>query len=184
MVGSSRVQKIDTRIIAATNRNLIRFVKKGLFREDLYFRLNIVEISLPPLHERCEDILPLIQHFTEKLSRDLNRPAPQFSDRALKIFKTYRWQGNVRELENIVQRLVVLAGNDLIDVADLPEQMRFNINWRKGINRPLAEVEAEHIKNVLNSVKGNKTQAAQILGIDRKTLRTKLQRANRSPDIG
>ncbi len=184
MVGSSRVQKIDTRIIAATNTNLIRLVKKGLFREDLYFRLNIVEISLPPLHERCEDILPLIQHFTEKLSRDLNRPAPQFSDRALKIFKTYRWQGNVRELENIVQRLVVLAGNDLIDVADLPEQMRFNINWRKGINRPLAEVEAEHIKNVLNSVKGNKTQAAQILGIDRKTLRTKLQRANRSPDIG
>lgn len=178
MVGSSRVQKIDTRIIAATNTDLNRHVKKGLFREDLYFRLNIVEISLPPLHERGEDILLLVQLFKEKLSRDMNRPAPQFSDKVLQILKNYRWQGNVRELENLIQRLVVLADGDFIDVADLPEQMRFNINWRRGFNRPLAEVEAEHIANVLNSVKGNKTQAAQILGIDRKTLRAKIRRAN------
>ena len=178
MVGSSRVQKIDTRIIAATNTDLNRHVKKGLFREDLYFRLNIVEISLPPLHERGEDILLLVQLFKEKLSRDMSRPAPQFSDKVLQIFKNYRWQGNVRELENLIQRLVVLADGDFIDVADLPEQMRFNINWRRGFNRPLAEVEAEHITNVLNSVKGNKTQAAHILGIDRKTLRAKIRRAN------
>lgn len=184
MVGSSRVQTIDTRIIAATNTDLNRLVKKGLFREDLYFRLNIVEISLPPLHERSEDILLLVQFFKEKLSRDMNLPLPQFSDRVLQIFKNYRWQGNVRELENLIQRLVVLADGDFIDVADLPEQMRFNINWRRGFNRPLAEVEAEHIANVLNSVKGNKTQAAKILGIDRKTLRAKIRRANLPTDIG
>jgi len=184
MVGSSRVQKVDTRIIAATNTDLSRLVKKGLFREDLYFRLNIVEISLPALHERGEDILLLVQFFREKLSKDMNRPAPQLSDKVLQIFKNYRWHGNVRELENLIQRLMVLADGDFIDVADLPEQMRFNINWRRGFNRPLAEVEAEHIANVLNSVKGNKTRAAQILGINRKTLRAKMQRANLSTEIG
>ena len=184
MVGSSRVQKVDTRIIAATNTDLKRLVKKGLFREDLYFRLNVIEISLPPLHERGEDILLLVQLFMEKLSKDMKRPTPRFSDKVLQIFKNYRWQGNVRELENLVQRLVVLADGDFIDVTDLPEQMRFNISWRKGLNRPLAEVEAEHIANVLNSVKGNKTQAAQILGIDRKTLREKIRRANLPTEIG
>ena len=184
MVGSSRVQKIDIRIIAATNTDLNRLVKKGLFREDLYFRMNIVEVSLPPLHERGEDILLLVQHFKEKFSRNLNRPAPQFSDKVLQIFKNHRWQGNVRELENLIQRLLVLADCDIIDVADLPEQMRFKINWRKGLNRPLVEVEAEHILNVLTSVKGNKTRAAEILGIDRKTLRTKIQMANLPTDIG
>jgi len=184
MVGSSRVQKVDTRILAATNTDLSRFVQKGLFREDLYFRLNVVEISLPPLHERGEDILLLVQFFMEKLSKDMNRSAPRFSDKVLQIFKSYRWQGNIRELENLIQRLVVLTDGDFIDVADLPEQMRFNINWRKGLNRPLAEVEAEHILNVLNSVKGNKTRAAQILGIDRKTLREKIRRANLPTGIG
>jgi two-component system response regulator HydG len=183
MVGSSRVQKIDTRIIAATNTDLNRLVQKGLFREDLYFRLNIVEISLPPLHERGEDILLLVQFFMEKLSKDMNRPASQLSDKVLQIFKNYRWQGNVRELENLIQRLVVLADGDFIDVVDLPESMRSNISWRKGLNRSLAEVETEHIVNVLNSVKGNKTRAAQILGIDRKTLREKIRRANLPPEI-
>jgi DNA-binding NtrC family response regulator len=184
MVGSSRAQKIETRIVAATNTDLNRLIQKGLFREDLYFRLNIVEISLPPLHERGEDILLLVQFFMEKLSKDMNRPAPQFSDKVLQIFKSYRWQGNVRELENLVQRLVVLADGDFIDVVDLPEQMRFNINWRKGLNRSLSEVEAEHIVNVLNSMKGNKTRAAQILGIDRKTLREKMRRVNLPTEIG
>ena len=179
MVVSSRVQKINTRIITATNTDLNRLVKKNIFREDLYFRLNVIEISLPPLHERGEDIILLAQLFKDKISREMNLPAPQFSDKVLQIFKNYRWQGNVRELENLVQRLVVLADDDFIDVADLPEQMRFNINWRTGLNRPLVEVETEHILNVLNNVKGNKTQAAQILGIDRKTLLAKIRRANR-----
>jgi DNA-binding NtrC family response regulator len=179
MVGSSRVQKINTRILTATNMDLQRLVKKGLFREDLYFRLNIIEILLPPLHERGEDILLLAQLFTEKLSKEMNRPAPRFSDKVLHIFKNYRWQGNVRELENLIQRLVVLADGELIDVADLPEQMRFTIDRCQGFDRPLIEVEAEYILNVLSSVKGNKTKAAEILGIDRKTLREKLRKANK-----
>ena len=181
MMGSSRVQKVNTRILTATNMDLQRLVKKGLFREDLYFRLNIIEIPLPPLHERGEDILLLVQLFTEKLSKEMNRPAPRFSDRVLHIFKNHRWQGNVRELENLVQRLVVLADGELIDVADLPEQMRFTIDRSQGFDRPLIEVEAEYISNVLSSVKGNKTKAAEILGIDRKTLREKLRKANLNP---
>jgi two-component system response regulator HydG len=96
----------------------------------------------------------------------------------LQIFKNYHWQGNVRELENLVQRLVVLADSELIDVTDLPEQMRFSISRHQGFDRPLIEVEAEYILNVLNSVKGNKTKAAEILGIDRKTLREKIRKAN------
>jgi len=178
MVGSSRVQKVDTRILTATNMDLKNLVKRGLFREDLYYRLNIIEIAMPPLHERGEDVLLLVQLFMEKLSKEMNRPVPHFSDRVLQIFKTYRWQGNVRELENLVQRLVVLADNELIDVTDLPEQMRFSINHQQGFDRPLIEVEAEYILNVLNSVKGNKTKAAEILEIDRKTLREKIKKAN------
>jgi len=183
MVGSSRVQKVDTRILAATNMDLNHLVQKGLFREDLYFRLNIIEISIPPLCERGDDILPLVQLFMEKLSKDMNRPAPRLSDKVLQIFKNYRWQGNVRELENLVQRLVVLAETDVIDVVDLPEQMRFNIKKGKGLNRTLMEVEAEYILNVLKSVKNNKTRAAEILGIDRKTLRAKIQKTNLSGNI-
>ena len=181
MVGSTRVQKVNARVLAATNMDLQSLVKKGLFREDLYFRLNIIEIALPPLHERGEDILLLVRMFLEKLSKEMNRPLPRFSDKVLQIFKNYRWQGNVRELENLVQRLVVLVDGDFIDVADLPEQMRFSISSHKGFDRPLADVEAEYIANVLTSVKGNKTRAAEILGIDRKTLREKIRKAG--PDI-
>jgi len=178
MVGSSRVQKVNTRILTATNMDLKNLVKKGLFREDLYFRLNIIEIEMPPLHERGEDILLLVQLFMEKLSKEMNRSVPRFSDKVLQIFKNYRWQGNVRELENLVQRLVVLADSELIDVTDLPEQMRFSISRHQGFDRPLIEVEAEYILNVLNNVKGNKTKAAEILEIDRKTLREKIRKAN------
>jgi DNA-binding NtrC family response regulator len=183
MVGSRRVQKINTRIITATNKDLSHLVQKNFFREDLYYRLNVIEISLPPLRERDEDVLLLVQLFMEKLSKEINDPAPRFTDKVLQIFKNYRWPGNVRELENLVQRLVTLADGDLIDVSDLPEDMRFNIHWREGFNRSLAEVEAEHIVNVLNSVQGNKTQAARILGIDRKTLLSKIRRAKQRPEI-
>jgi len=175
MVGSSRPQEVDVRVLAATNKNLQKLVKNGVFREDLFFRLNVLTISLPPLRERDDDILQLAFRFISKFAEELGRPVPRFSDKALEILKNYSWPGNVRELENLVQRLAVMTEGDLIDVPDLPSAMRFSLAPEMGLNRTLAEVEAEHIRNVLGSVGGNKTKTAGILGIDRKTLREKLK---------
>ncbi len=175
MVGSARPRKVDIRILAATNKELEGLVKKDLFREDLYFRLNVLTISLPPLRDRGDDVLLLIRHLAAKFTRELGRPEPHFSDEALHVLRNYHWPGNVRELENVVQRLIVMSDSDLIEVSDLPSLMRFSALRGVGMNRTLAEVEIEHIRNVLASVDGNRTRAAQILGIDRKTLREKLK---------
>jgi DNA-binding NtrC family response regulator len=176
MVGSSRQRKVDTRILAATHKDLPSLVKKGLFREDLFYRLDVIDIPVPPLSERGDDILLLIKCFIEKLSMEMHRATPRFSANALRILRNYHWPGNVRELENLMQRLMVIVDGDLIDVADLPAPMRFCVIPRSNVNRTLVEVEAEHIANVLLSVGGNKSQAAKILGIDRKTLRDKIKR--------
>ena len=183
MVGSSRRREVDVRVLASTNKNLPELVKKGLFREDLYFRLNVVTIELPPLRERGDDVLLLIRHFTKKFTKELGRPAPRFSDEALRVLRSdYPWPGNVRELENIVHRLVVMTEGDCIGVAELPSLMRFSVPREPDLNRTLAEVEAEYIRNVLASVGGNRTRAAQLLDIDRKTLREKLKGTENTPD--
>jgi len=176
MLGASRSRKVDVRIIAATNKDLAGVVKKGVFREDLYFRLNVITIAMPPLRDRGDDILVLAHHFVTKYAKEFSKPTLRFSDNALQVLKNYYWPGNVRELENVVQRLVVMTDGDLIEVSDLPSLMRFSSLRETGLNRTLAEVEAEYIRNVLVSVNGNKTKAAQILGIDRKTLREKIQK--------
>jgi DNA-binding NtrC family response regulator len=176
MVGSSRQRKVDTRILAATHKDLPSLVKKGLFREDLYYRLDVIDIPVPPLSERGDDILLLMKYFIEKLSIEMHRAAPRFSANALRILRNYHWPGNVRELENLMQRLMVIVDGDLIDVTDLPAPMRFCVTPRPQVDRTLVQVEAEHIANVLLSVGGNKSQAAKILGIDRKTLREKIKR--------
>jgi DNA-binding NtrC family response regulator len=173
MLGSPHTRKVDVRILAATNKDLLSLVKKGVFRDDLFYRLNVITIDLPPLREREDDILLLTHHFTKKFAEELGKPVPQFSDNALQALKKYDWSGNIRELQNIVQRLVVMSESELIDVPDLPAFMRFSALRGAGLHRTLAEVEAEHIRNVLASVDGNKTRAAEILGIDRKTLREK-----------
>lgn len=175
MVGSTRPRRVDVRIVASTNKDLTDLVKKGLFREDLFFRINVITIDLPPLRERGDDLLLLIRHFTARFARELGKPAPQFSDRALEVLRNYPWPGNVRELENVIQRLVVMTDGSLIEVPDLPSLMRFSPLREAGLNRTLAEVEEEYIRNVLASVNGNKSRAAEILGIDRKTLREKLK---------
>ncbi len=176
MVGDTRPRKVDVRIIAATNRDLRELIKKGLFREDLFFRLSVITVNMPPLRERGNDILVLALHFAEKFAKEFDRPVPRFTDEALEIMKGYSWPGNVRELENIVQRSIVMSDSSVIDVSDLPEPMRFSAMRHSGLNRSLTEVEADHIRDVLNGVKGNKTRAAEILGIDRKTLREKLKK--------
>jgi DNA-binding NtrC family response regulator len=174
MVGANRTSKVNVRIIAATNKDLFSLVKKEAFREDLYFRLNVITIDIPPLRERGDDILLLVNHFSSKFAEECGKPTPRFTDKALEVLMNYNWPGNVRELENVIQRLIIMAEGDLIEVPDLQSLMRFSALSEAGFNRTLAEVEAEYIRNVLASVSGNKTRAAKILGIDRKTLRKKL----------
>jgi DNA-binding NtrC family response regulator len=176
MVGDTRSREVDIRILAATNRDLRNLVQKGLFRNDLYFRVSVITITVPPLRERGNDIFLLVSQFAEKFSKELDKPAPRFSDAALEVLKNYNWPGNVRELENVIQRLVVMMESDFIDVPDLPDLMRFTAMRKTGLNRTLSEIEESHIKDVLIGVRGNKTKAAGILGIDRKTLREKLKK--------
>ncbi|MFH0728003.1 MAG: sigma-54 dependent transcriptional regulator [Pseudomonadota bacterium] len=177
LVGSSQIRKVDIRIIAATHKDLQAMVPKGLFREDLFYRLNIINIPVPALRDRAEDILTLVHFFLNKFAKEMNRPPHVFSDNALKALKAYNWPGNVRELENLIQRLVVITDSDVIHVNDLPPHMRHAVpvSPGEGANRTLADVEKEHITHVLAFVNGNKTRAADILGIDRKTLRKKLE---------
>jgi len=176
LVGARQSQKVDVRIIAATNKDLHTLVNKEKFREDLFYRLNVITIVIPPLRERVEDILLLVQNFTDRFAEEFGKPSPRFSENALQVLKNYDWPGNVRELENIIQRLVVMTEGDAIDVPDLPSLMRFSAMRGAGLNRTLAEAEKDHIINVLSNVDGNKTQAAKILGITRKTLREKLKK--------
>lgn len=176
MVGSARSREVDVRILAATNKDLQSHVKKGAFREDLYFRLNVINITVPPLRERGDDILRLTHHFAAKYAKEYGKPAPRFTDRALKAIRQYDWPGNVRELENIIQRTVVMTDDNRIDVPDLPLLMRFSAVKGIRLDRTLAEVEAEYIRNVLSSTRENKSRTAEILGIDRKTLREKIKR--------
>jgi two-component system response regulator HydG len=176
MVGATHPTKVDVRILAATNKDLLRLLEKEIFREDLFFRLNVIIIAIPPLRERGDDIVLFTNHFSAKFAKEFSKPIPRFTEKVLRAFKTYDWPGNVRELENVIQRLLLMTDSDTIDVPDLPSLMRFSAQRVAGLNRTLAEVEAEYIRNVLASVNGNKTKAAQILGIDRKTLREKIQK--------
>jgi DNA-binding NtrC family response regulator len=176
MVGSTQNRKVNVRILAATNKDLLGLVKKHSFREDLFYRLNVIEIAIPSLQDRGDDILLLARHFAKKYSEELEKREPRFSEKALELLRNYAWPGNVRELENVVHRLVVMTDSASIDVPDLPRLMRYSGVRETGLNRTLSEVEAEHIRNVLASVGGNKTRAAEILGIDRKTLREKTKR--------
>jgi len=182
MVGSNRPQNVNVRIIAATNKDLLVLVKKGVFREDLYYRLNVLSIDIPPLRDRNDDILLLIKNFVETFAEEFNKPIPLFSDNTLQVLKSYYWPGNVRELENLIQRLVAMTEGEKIEKSDLPSIMRFSAVRETGLERTLADVEAEHIRNVLTALNGNKTKAAALLGIDRKTLREKLKRYS-IPDI-
>jgi len=176
MVGGTQARHVDVRIIAATNKDLLDLVRRQLFREDLYFRINVLSIDVPPLRDRDDDVLLLAQHFLGKTSEELGKKAPRFSDAVLEALRRYHWPGNVRELENVIHRLVVMSEGETIDLPDLPSVMRFSVP-RGGVRHcTLAEVEAEHVRSVLASVGGNKTRAAGILGIDRKTLREKLKR--------
>jgi len=174
MVGSTRPRKIDVRIIAATNKDLSRMMEHDQFREDLYYRLNVIPIDLPPLRDRGDDILLLINRFVQDFSKESGRKPPRLTDDVLNVLRNYHWPGNVRELQNVIHRLIIMTDHEVIDVPDLPALMRCGPPRTENVTRRLDEMEKEYIKAVLASVGGNKTKAASILGIDRKTLRKKL----------
>ncbi len=176
MIGSSKAEKIDVRIIAATNAGLQQMVKQGTFREDLYYRLNVVNIEMPSLRERKEDIPLLVHFFLRKHGSELSS-IPKITDEAIDILQRHSWPGNVRELENIVQRSLIM-GRGTIDVKDLPEYLKVPMpvySEKSPSFKTLKEQEREYIFKVLDAVGQNKTRAAEILGIDRKTLGQKIK---------
>ncbi len=177
MVGSRKPLRVDVRIIASTNRDISALVSRGLFREDLYWRLNVIAIELPPLRDRPGDLPLLVRHFISRWAREYGKTEPEIVPRAMDALSRHDWPGNVRELENAVQRLVLLCDGPLIDVVDLPASLRFRASAGPRADRTLAEVEAEHIALVVEAAGGNISKAASTLGIDRKTLSAKLKKA-------
>jgi len=173
-VGAPRSRSIDVRVIAATNRNLQKMVDEKKFREDLWFRLNVVRITLPPLRERRGDV-PLLAHFFLKRYNQRYGQEARLVESGLKALDEYTWPGNVRQLQHMMERLVILAPGGRIDAAAVNEAIQaMQPTERSG--ESLAETEAEQIRRVLAATGGNKSHAAKILGIERKTLYRKLER--------
>jgi len=186
-VGGVRTIKIDVRIIAATNRNLVQEVKEGRFREDLFYRLNVFPIHLPPLRERQEDILPLMEYFLEKCNQKLNRSVRQDDSRIKEMFQQYSWPGNVREMENIIERLVLVSKDNQINLEDIPSEIKYALDAPAPtaeiyVDKPLKtlvkdhaeEMEKQLIAKVLDECGQNVTHAAQQLGFSRKGLQLKM----------
>jgi len=186
-VGSSRRIRLNVRLISATNVDLAAAVKKGEFREDLYYRLNVIPITLPPLSERRGDIPLLVRHFLEAICRTMNRPLMPISREALQAIESYVWPGNVREMENVIERTVALAEGETITLADLPSYIAEVESAslvpstqlpESGTNMPalIAEIEQQLILQALGRSHGVKARAAELLGINRTTLVEKMKR--------
>ena len=177
MIGSNRSQKIDVRIIAATNSDLLEMTKNGQFREDLYYRLNVINIETPALRDRKDDIPLLVRFFIQKYTNEFQKYRVKISEKALEILVRHSWPGNIRELENVVQRAIIMC-DEQIEVEDLAEYLKLSepqANLTESHIKTLKEFEKEYILKVLGLMNDNKTKAAEVLGIDRKTLRIKMQ---------
>jgi two-component system response regulator HydG len=191
-VGATRPKKVDVRFIAATNKDLEKEVQEGRFREDLFYRLNVIALELPPLRQRPEDVEPLAQHFLDRISVRLPRQISGFSSEALKLMRDYRWPGNVRELQNIVERGAILALTDFITPAELP----FAFESKTGTKEPdgppesefppmsLRKAERLQVVRALEHTDWNKSQSSILLGITRKTLDRKIKEYNLTPGTG
>jgi DNA-binding NtrC family response regulator len=182
-VGSTERRKIDVRIIAATNRDLEAGIKNGSFRQDLYFRLNVVQVKLPALRERKSDIPLLVTSFLDKFC-DPHRPARTISEDAMRRLIAYDWPGNVRELENAIERAVALGSGPIVHVADLPSSLQYPTSERvpeKDELLPLEELERRAILRTLRQTTGDKLAAARILGIGKTTLYRKLKQYHMEP---
>jgi two-component system response regulator HydG len=181
-VGSDKEIAFDARLITATNRDLLSRVDDGEFREDLFYRINVIQLELPPLRARGSDVVQLAQHFVDRIAAQADKQVTGLSEPAAERLLSYSWPGNVRELRNVMERAVALTRFDKISVDDLPDKIQ---NYRSsqvfvgGDDPselvPLEEIERRYVLHVLKSVGGNKTLAARVLGLDRKTLYRKLQ---------
>lgn len=174
-VGGNKTFKADVRIVTATNRDLQKAMINRSFREDLYFRLNVININIPPLRERKEDIKPLAEYFIEKYGKKISKDIRALDGTAEKILLAYNWPGNVRELENVIERAVILCESDIITGRDLAVSGNGPAAGRNGLTQ-LQEIEKDYILSVLKKTDGNQTKASRILGVDRKTLYLKLKR--------
>jgi two-component system response regulator HydG len=172
-VGGTQSIRVDFRSIAATNKNLEDLVKSGAFRPDLFYRLKVFAIDLPPLRDRREDIPLLADHFVRKFAAAMNRPVPSLSAPAVDLLLSYDWPGNVRELENAVERAMVIGREREIQPADFPFQLQPSA---QAAGHTLEQVERVHIEKVLQETENNLSRAARILDIDRTTLYNKLKR--------
>ena len=187
-IGSSRTIEVDVRVIAATNKNLEQEVLKGNFREDLFYRLNVIPINVPALRERSGDVPLLVHHFLRQHCQKKEVPNKAISRAAMEILERYEWPGNVRELENVIERLVILTDNDEIQVEDLPERMgnREAVDSRPGLRvgsgidlkRMLDDLEEQLIHEALEKSSGVKNKAAKLLGLNRTTLIEKMKKRN------
>jgi len=174
-VGGNKTLRVDVRMIAATNKDLSGLIKSGNFREDLYYRLNVINIAIPPLRERKEDIADLAEHFLKKYAQKLSKSIADFTAEALELLIGYKWPGNVRELENVIERAVILCECDQIGAEDLSISS-YSAVAEMSINPSLEEMEKNYILRVLKEAGNNQSKASQLLGIDRKTLYLKLKK--------
>lgn len=172
-VGDVKTSKVDVRVIAATNRNLISEIESGHFREDLYYRLNVFSIELPALRERPEDIPSLVSFFLNRFGTELGKPQITIAEDALELLRKYRWKGNVRELKNVIQRAIILADNNEIRPVNFSYAIQSS-DQPHANEYSLAAVEEMHIRKMLRHTNGNRTKAAQLLGIGVATLYRKI----------
>jgi DNA-binding NtrC family response regulator len=178
-VGGNKTIKVNIRIIAASNRDLQEAVRSGVFREDLYYRLNVVNIKLPPLKDRRDDIAFLVNFFIERYNQKYRMEVKGISQRAMNLLMDYEWSGNVRELENTIESIMVINSPEVIDIPHLPQEMR-DFKRRPEvipirIGTSLEEVEREMLIQTLRATKGNKRRAAQLLGINVRTIHRKME---------
>ncbi|MCF8144778.1 MAG: sigma-54 dependent transcriptional regulator [Deltaproteobacteria bacterium] len=180
-IGDNRTRQADVRVISATNRDLVERIREGAFREDLFYRLNVVTITIPPLRERKDDISALMEHFLGRFAAQNNRPIEGFSPEARDLLLKYDYPGNVRELENIIERAVVIARGSLISTKDLPfaaKDLHSEPTKKspKGLNDAVEALELEMIREAMAQSRNHQTQAAEVLGISERTLRYKLKK--------
>ena len=179
--------KVDTRLVAATNRDLQKMVNEGTFREDLYFRLNVVQITMPPLRDRTEDLPILLNHFLEEFAEENHIDAPTFEPGAMQCLRRYSWPGNIRELENVIERVMILCAGETIRVSDLPQGFKdnvYNTLHLEGIPAnaklydTLAMIERTMIERALKMSNNVQSHAAELLGIGKSGLNQKIKKYN------